>query len=153
MPPVSELMRHEIALAPSDATIRQVIEIMVDMDVEGVLITDTRGPVIGTIGDDQLVAALHAARQRPWWQQILAEGAAWSDGRLGTVAAADVMLRRVVVILPDTPAMTAIRLLDEYGSTVLPVADAGGKLLGALHRRDLVKWLLHPSPFGRPARS
>jgi CBS-domain-containing membrane protein len=88
---------------------------MVDTDLEGVLIVDARGRVVGTVGDEQL-AGLHASRHRPWWRQLGADGGiSWSEGRLSTVAAADVMLRRVVTVVPTTSAIVAIRLFDEYG--------------------------------------
>jgi CBS domain-containing protein len=66
MLPIVELMRHEIAVVPPDAPVRRVIEVMVDTGVEGVLVVDERGRVIGSVGDDQLVAGLHASRSRSW---------------------------------------------------------------------------------------
>jgi len=59
----------------------------------------------------------------------------------------------VVIVVPDTSAMAAIRLFDEYGVNVLPVAYAHGSLIGALYRRDLIKWLPRGSSFGDSATS
>lgn len=64
MLPISELMRHEIVAVSPDAQIRRVVEIMVDTGVEEVLVIDGRGRVVGSVGDDQLVAGLHASRTR-----------------------------------------------------------------------------------------
>jgi CBS domain-containing protein len=126
---------------------------MVHTGAEGVLVVDGRGRVVGSVGDDQLVAGLHASRSRAWWGRLVADGdEARAEERLSGRAAADVMLRRVVAVDPATPATSAIRLFDEYGVNVMPVVDHG-ILVGAVFRGDLVKRLLLPRPLGRPAES
>jgi predicted transcriptional regulator len=151
MLPISELMRHEIVAVAPDAQIRRVVEVMVDTGVEEVLVVDERGGVVGSVGDDQLVAGLHASRSRSWWGRLGAE----DDGpgqRLSSLAAADVMLRRVFPLDPATPATSAVRLFDEYGVNVMPVVDHG-ILVGVVFRGDLIRRLLLPDAFGRPART
>ena len=153
MLPIGELMRHEIAVVSPDAPVRRVVEVMVGAGVEGVLVVDERGRVIGSVGDDQLVAGLHASRSRAWWGRLVTDGdEAGAQERLSSRAAADVMLRRVVAVDPATPATSALRLFDEYGVNVMPVVDRG-ILVGAVFRGDLVKRLLLPQPLGRPAES
>jgi CBS domain-containing protein len=149
MPPIGELMRREIAVVSPDAPVRRVVEVMVDTGVEGVLVVDGRGRVVGSVGDDQLVAGLHASRRRSWWGRLVAEvDESRAEERLSSRAAADVMLRRVVAVDPATPATSAIRLFDEYGVNVMPVVDHG-ILVGAVFRGDLVKSLLLSHPFDR----
>ena len=153
MLPIGELMRHEIAVVSPDAPVRRVVEVMVDTGVEGVLVIDGRGRVIGSVGDDQLVAGLHASRSRAWWGRLVADGdEARAQERLSSQIAADVMLRRVVAVDPATPATSAIRLFDEHGVNVMPVVDQG-VLVGVVFRSDLIKRLLLPYAFGRPAET
>jgi CBS domain-containing protein len=153
MVPIGELMRHEIATVPPGTPVRRVIELMVDTGSEGVLVVDGRGRVVGSVGDEQLIAGLHAGRNRPWWRQLVTDGGvSWTEERLSTLVAADVMLTRVVAVDPSTRATSAIRLFDEYALNVMPVVDRG-RLVGALFRSDLVKRLLLPHPFGRPAEA
>lgn len=148
-----EMMRYDVAVVPPHAPARRVIEVMVDMGVEGALVVDGRGRVAGSIGDEQLVAGLHAGRNRPWWRQLVADGGElWTDERLFTLVAADLMLRRVVAVDPFTPAMSAIRLFDEYAVNVIAVVDHG-IVAGALFRSDLIRRLLLPNPFGHPAET
>ena len=66
MLPVNKLMRHEIVAVAPDAPVRRIVEVMVDTGVEEVLVVDERGRVVGSVGDDQLVAGLHASRSRSW---------------------------------------------------------------------------------------
>src|SRR4029077_12172854 len=81
MLPISELMWHEIVSVSPDAPVRRVVEVMVETGVEGVLVVDGRGRVVGSVGDDQLVAGLHASRSRSWWGRLGA-----GDGRAGARA-------------------------------------------------------------------
>jgi CBS domain-containing protein len=153
MLPISELMRHEIVAVSPDAQIRRVVEIMVDTGVEEVLVIDGRGRVVGSVGDDQLVAGLHASRSRSWWGRLGADdGGSGPEQRLSSLAAADVMLRRVFPLDPATPATAALGLFDEYGVRVMPVVDHG-VLVGVVFRGDLIRRLLLPYAFGGPART
>ena len=148
---VGEMMRHDIGVVPPHTPVRRVIEVKVDAGVEGVLVVDGHGRVVGSIGDEQLVAGLHSGRVRPWWRQIVAtRGELWRDEPLFTLVAADIMLRRVAVVDPFTPATSAIRLLDEYAVNVVAVVDHG-LLAGAVFRSDLVRRLLLRDPFGHTA--
>jgi CBS domain-containing protein len=153
MLPIGDLMRQEIAVVPPEAPVRRVIELMVDTGVEGVLVVDGRGRVVGSVGDDQLVAGLHASRSRSWWGGLVADAdESRAQERLSSRAAADIMLRRVVAVDPATPATSALRLFDEYGVNVMPVVDRG-ILVGAVFRSDLIRRLLLPYAFGRPAET
>ncbi len=150
---VGEMMRHDIAVVPPHAPVRRVIEVKVDTGVEGVLVVDGRGRVAGSIGDEQLVAGLHAGRTRPWWRQLVADGGEFStDEHLFTLVAADIMLRRVAVVDPFTPATSAIRLFDEYAVNVVAVVDHG-LLAGAVFRGDVIRRLLRRNPFGHTAET
>jgi CBS domain-containing protein len=150
---VGEMMRHEIAVVPPHVPVRRVIEVMAGTGVEGVLVVDGRGRVVGSIGDEQLVAGLHAGRNRPWWRQLVADGREfWTNEHLFNLVAADLMLRRVVVVDPVTPATSAIRLFDEYAVNVVAVV-AHGLLAGAVFRSDLIRRLLLRDPFGHTAET
>jgi CBS domain-containing protein len=52
--------------------------------------------------------------------------------------AADVMVRDVVTVHPDTDVADAIKLLAERDLSALPVIDAQGRLVGILSEADLV---------------
>jgi CBS domain-containing protein len=148
---VGEMMRHDTAVVSPDAPVRRVIEVMVDMGVEGVLVVDGRGRVVGSIGDEQVVARLHAGPNRRSWRQLLATAREpWTDEGLFDLVAGELMLRRVVAVDPGTSVRSAIRLFDEYAVNVIPVVDKGN-LVGAVLRSDLVRRLLFRYRFDHPA--
>ncbi len=51
----------------------------------------------------------------------------------------DVMTAHPKRIGPRSLAVEAVRLMEQYKITALPVADADGKLLGALNIHDLFR--------------
>ena len=138
MPSADEIMRHDVGVVAPDTPVRRIIQVMVDTEIEAVLVVDGGGRVVGSIGDEQLVAGLHEGRRRPWFRQLGAD-----ESRFALLAS-DLMLRRVVTVDPSTSAAAAIRLFDEYALSVMPVVDRG-ILLGAVFRSDLVRRLLLPS--------
>lgn len=144
MPSVDEIMRHDVGVVTPETPVRRITQVMVDMEIEAVLVVDGRGRVIGSIGDEQLVAGLHQGRRWPWFRPLVA-----NEGRFALLAG-ELMLTRVVAVDPSTSAASAIRLFDEYAVNVIPVVDRG-ILLGAVFRSDLVRRLLLPSSSGQPA--
>src|SRR5262249_57873723 len=77
---VGEMMRtrDEIATVGVDAPISRVVEVMAAAAVEGVLVIDERGRVIGSVADEQLVARASRSLNRPWWRSLLT-----ADGETG----------------------------------------------------------------------
>jgi CBS domain-containing protein len=144
MASVEEIMRHDVGVVAPDTPVRRIIQVMVDTEIEAVLVVDGRGRVVGSIGDEQLVAGLHEGRRRPWFRQRGAD-----ESRFALLAG-ELMLSRVVAVDPSTSAASAIRLFDEYAVNVMPVVDRG-ILLGAVFRSDLVRRLLLPSLSGHRA--
>src|SRR5262249_13355445 len=115
----------------------QVIQVMVEASVEGVLVVDGLGRVVGLIGDEQLVREANVSDTRPWRLHFGARHVP-PDERLLDLDAGEVMLTRVVPVSPDLSFASALRLFDDYAVNVLPVVD-DGRLVGALFRCDLVK--------------
>ena len=53
--------------------------------------------------------------------------------------AADVMVRDVVTVHPETDVAEAIKLLAEHDVSALPVLDDAGNLVGMLSEADLIQ--------------
>src|SRR5262245_32184379 len=134
--------RDDLATVSKDARGRRVGQFMVDADVESVLVVDGYWRVVGSIGDEQLIARAHA--RRAWsWRHLFAERDFEPDPSILDLSAGDVMLRRVVPVRPELPLVSALHLFDDHSVNVLPVV-ADGQLMGALFRCDLVRQIFHP---------
>src|SRR5262245_3837760 len=56
----------------------------------------------------------------------------------------DVMTHEPVSVRPETAIKTALRLLDRYAVTSLPVVDAAGRLVGVLSEADVLRDAVRP---------
>ncbi len=50
----------------------------------------------------------------------------------------DIMTENPKTVHPDSPAYSALNLMEQYQITVLPVTDASGKVQGILHLHDIL---------------
>ena len=70
---------------------------------------------------------------------------AWPTTRVGDVMTA---APELVVATPDESAAAALTKLTSRDIEQLPVVDGGGRLLGMLRRRDILRWLELQPPRG-----
>lgn len=54
--------------------------------------------------------------------------------------ARDVMSRDVVIVTPDTPLRTLLRIMSERRISGLPVVDQSGRIVGMVSASDLFRW-------------
>jgi CBS domain-containing protein len=100
--------RDQIAVVGADATVRRVVRVMLEASVEGVLVIDRRGRVVGAVGDEQLVRRANERQTRPWWRRVADRDAEPAEGFLD-LGAREVMLTRVVCVSPDLSFSSALR--------------------------------------------
>jgi predicted transcriptional regulator len=61
--------------------------------------------------------------------------------------AGDIMHQPVITLHPDEEILKAVRLMEHYGISQIPVVDYEGRLLGTVHETGILKALaLHPTP-------
>jgi len=56
------------------------------------------------------------------------------------VTAADIMTRDVTVVNPETPLLTAVKLMASRRISGMPVVDDAGAIVGMMSEGDLVRW-------------
>ena len=64
---------------------------------------------------------------------------------LATVLAGDIMTPTPITVLPDTPAMDIVHLLEEKHLIRMPVVDSKDTLVGIVARRDILEGYLQAS--------
>ncbi len=63
-----------------------------------------------------------------------------------TMKAGDIMHQPVITLHPDEEIHKAVRLMEQYGISQIPVIDYEGRLLGTVHETDILKALASTSP-------
>lgn len=130
-----------ITLRPSD-TVKTAARLFLEKGISGAPVVDDKGHVVGMISEGDLLHRAEAGTERhhSWWlrtflsSESLAAGYVQSHGRL----VSDVMTRKVLSALPDTPLHEIARLMENNRVKRLPVI-ANGKLVGLVSRANLMQ--------------
>lgn len=150
---VENVMTTDVASVNRDASFHAVAELLISRGVSGAPVVDDDNCVVGVVSEDDLLAK-QEFKQRyygddyrpPLRARIRHSTRAGGGGyrkSLGETAG-ELMTSPARVTTPDTPVVSAARLMDRYGVKRLPVVDQDGRLVGIVSRHDLVKVFLRP---------
>jgi CBS domain-containing protein len=104
-----------------DRPLREAVETLVEHRVGALLVVDAEGQVVGMLSE----------------RDVLRESARRFDA-LGGRSGADIMVRDVIIGLPDDPLDYVVNLMTEKRIRHLPIIDEG-KLTGIISIGDVVK--------------
>jgi CBS domain-containing protein len=128
---LSAILSKKLAMVRSEDSVGKAVGTMVRRDIGAVLVT-RKGRVAGIVTERDILRALargEGARNQPFHRKSVSS----------------VMPRRkLITARPGDSPLRALDLMSRHQVRRIPVA-AGGKVLGIVTERDLVKWLL-----GRP---
>jgi arabinose-5-phosphate isomerase len=108
---------------PSVALDASFSDLMREMSVKGLgasAVVDAQGQVLGIFTDGDLRRVLERTTE------------------FGSLTVDEVMTRSPTSIGPDALAVEAVRRMEERRISQLPVVDADGRMVGALHIHDLL---------------
>jgi CBS domain-containing protein len=118
---VGEIMARGIEFVAADASVRDAAIAMAANDIGAVLVgSEERLEGILTDRDIIIRAVVH--------------GRDVTSLRVGEVMSSDLFTCR-----PETPVEAALEDMDERQIRRMPVVDAGGRVVGIVARRDLIK--------------
>ncbi|MEV5889113.1 CBS domain-containing protein [Nonomuraea fuscirosea] len=148
---VENVMTTDVAAVNENASFHTVAELLISRGISGVPVLDDDNRVLGVVSEADLLAKeefkerYYGDDYRPPLRARIRHSAG-SEGSgyrksLGESAGA-LMTSPARVTTPDAAVVTAARLMDRYGVKRLPVVDAGGRLVGIVSRRDLIKVFL-----------
>jgi arabinose-5-phosphate isomerase len=120
---VRDVMRSggDLPVVDEAATLAAALIEMTRAGMGMVMIADAAGQVRGIFTDGDLRRAIERI------------------GDLRTVGVAAVMTRDPRCIAPERLAVEAVEMMERFKTFVLPVADASGRLVGALNMHDLFR--------------
>jgi CBS domain-containing protein len=139
---VADVMARDVIPVRRETPVHQVAMILLDRGLPGIPVVDLEDRVVGVLGEQDLLARLRPRGRRAWWQGLADDGdrLARECRRAIGMTAGEVMTHPAITASPTLPVTSAVLLFDDPRVGLLPVV-AEGRLVGALSRRDLVKWL------------
>ena len=140
---VADVMTHTVPIVPTDASLTDVVNLLVTTSQRRVVVVDEDGQIAGIITDGDLLqrsadddrsgilAAFSHRLPLPGRDQI----------RLGQRSAADVMTRNPITVTPETPLLEALQRLLQGKIKRLPVVDSAGHVVGLIGRGQILQAL------------
>ncbi|MDP4510498.1 CBS domain-containing protein [Nonomuraea turcica] len=148
---VENVMTTDVAAVNQKASFHTVADLLINRGVSGVPVLDDDNRVVGVVSEADLLAKQeYKERHRGDYYRpslgarirhtVGSEGSGFYKS-LGETAGA-LMTSPAHTTTPDAPVVVAARQMDKYGVKRLPVVDMGGRLVGIVSRRDLIKVFL-----------
>jgi CBS domain-containing protein len=139
-----DVMTSEVVSVPTDASTREVAQLLLQNGISAVPVVDERHAVIGMVSEGDLVGREEADREarRDWWLALLAEGEPLNPDFLASLrtterSARDIMATPVVTVSEDTDVDEIARVLTTYRIKRVPVVR-DGRLVGIVSRADVL---------------
>lgn len=140
---VREVMSAEVLVTSPEATPYEVARAMVEERAEALPVLDRDRRVIGIVSEDDLLSRVNLPHGKVLDGLKALFGQA--DRRLEKAVAREIremMTRDVRVVKPEDSLQTAAEEMMNHHVRVLPVVDGEGRLVGMLHRRQVLQALL-----------
>ncbi len=146
---VREVMSVTLPTVALEASLAEVMTVILEAETPCVLVLDAAGCLAGIITPSDLVQRLDPAARPSVMQRLRShlplagQAAAQQAVRKGTARQAqEIMTAPVVSVTPDTPLSTALLLVTQRTWKRLPVCDAQRHPLGLLSRKELLRAVL-----------
>jgi len=138
---VKEVMTSPVISVPSDGSISQAIELMLQRRISGLPVVDQGGRLVGIVteGDFLRRAETGTQRQRPRWLEFLIGPGRLADEYTRTHGRRvhDVMTADPVTVSEETPIEEVVQIMEKHRIKRLPVLREQ-KLVGIVSRANLL---------------
>jgi len=146
---VRDVMTTHVASVEAGTPFKEVAELLVRRGVSAAPVLDEDGRVVGVVSEGDLLRKEefreeyygqgYRPRLRTRLRRRLAGRGADGRRKAASATAGEVMSAPAVTVAPDISTVTAAQLMDAHGVKRLVVVDDGGRLIGIVSRRDLLK--------------
>lgn len=144
-----DIMTHPVVTIRADAKVKDAAALMANKRFSGLPVVDDDGRVIGMITEADLIRFSHSLKvvpiKRTWgWvnpYEDLGEIAGFREGlsELENAPVTEVMSRKVITVLEDTPVIEIARMMTKHAINRVPVIGRDGRLVGIVTRADMVR--------------
>jgi CBS domain-containing protein len=140
---VQDVMTVDPVTVTPATPLKELVDILVERKIGAVPVLSIRGKVLGLVTETDLLRKEELKRDPDARHSRHMTYRARRD--LATAeTAGELMSTHPVTARADMTVAEAARLMDRHQVTCLPVVDDGGKLLGAVSPRDLLRVFLRP---------
>jgi CBS-domain-containing membrane protein len=142
---VGEVMTRDVVSVNAGTGYKEIADLMVRHSISAVPVVDTGGHVLGVVSEADLLAKLEYADRVPRHPLALRRLRNGRQKAAGDTAV-QLMTTPAVTIAATETLTRAARLMDAARVKRMPVVDDGGRLVGIVSRRDLVRIYTRPDP-------
>jgi CBS domain-containing protein len=140
----SDVMTSPVVTAKTDASVREVVALLLDNRISAVPVVDAKGALVGIVSEGDLMRRAESGTEhrRPWWLRMLMgkDALAIEFVKEHSLKAADLMTRKVITAAPDTPLHEIATLLEKNRVKRVPIVSRG-KVVGIVSRANLLRAL------------
>jgi CBS domain-containing protein len=141
---VAEVMTSNVLTIGPDASIAEMVKLMLDNRISGLPVVDDGGNLVGIVteGDCLRRTETGTERKRPRWLEFLTGPRRLADEYIQTRSrkVADVMTQTPITVAEDTALEKAVHLMESRRIKRLPVMR-NGKVVGIVSRANLLQAL------------
>ena len=138
-----DVMVAPVITVKPTASVKEAAEMLVENRISGLPVVDDDGNLVGVVSEGDLLHRVEAGtdRRRSWWLQLITGDTRLASEYIGAHArkVADVMSRRVITALPDTPLSDIAIRMEKNAINRVPIVDSDGQLVGIVSRANLVQ--------------
>jgi CBS domain-containing protein len=135
---VRDVMTADPVTVTPATPLEYVASSLVKHKISAVPVLGLQGKVLGVVGQTDLLRKEELRRDPEGEHSVHLSYRARRDMATAKTAG-ELMNPRSPTVRPDATVAEAARLMDRHGVTCLPVVDDGGKLLGVVGPRDLLR--------------
>lgn len=140
---VSKSMTRKVITVDSDAGLYEAKEKMTTNGIRHLPVVDAEGILIGIVTDRDIRSAMPSV--------LLSDiDSTEVQKSIATLRVKDIMTRSPVSLSPTHTIQDALLLIQKIRVGALPVVDDGGKLMGIISIRDLIRAFINVLGIGEP---
>jgi len=119
---VRQVMTKRVVTIPTTAVVDDVFDLLLRHNVSGLPVVDDENHLVAVVSEADLFRLLDTPASQ-------------------TTPLADLWTRDVISVRPDDTLPDVIDLFHEHQVRRFPVVDDGGKLIGVVSRRDVIRMI------------
>ena len=134
---IGELARQDVPTVGLSAPLGEIIDAVTATRLNRAIVIDGQRRVVGVIRDAEVLARVDPAHRAGVLGALMGRASPIPEG----AAASDVMVTPAITIVADRSVEEAMRVMTDARIKVLPVVDADARLVGAVGRADLLRYV------------